>query len=41
MNSYENEGFLDSLALTGSVALDLTPSVDETAILQNFANLKI
>ncbi|EPX3987339.1 hypothetical protein ACWZUH_000074 [Campylobacter fetus] len=33
MNSYENEGLLDNLALTGQFALDLTPSLAETAIM--------
>lgn len=33
MNSYENEGLLDSLALTGQFALDLSPSLMETAIM--------
>lgn len=33
MDSYENEGLLSNLALTGSFALDLTPSVAETALM--------
>ncbi|WP_086243118.1 hypothetical protein [Campylobacter devanensis] len=33
MDSYENEGLLDNLALTGSFALDLAPSLLETAIM--------
>ncbi|TWO22648.1 hypothetical protein YZ82_01650 [Campylobacter hyointestinalis] len=33
MNSYENEGLLDNLALTGQFALDLAPSLMETAIM--------
>ena len=33
MDSYENEGLLDKLALTGSFALDLIPSLLETAIM--------
>lgn len=33
MDSYENEGLLSILALTGSFALDLTPSIAETALM--------
>lgn len=33
MDSYENEGLLSNLALTGSFALDLTPSIAETALM--------